>query len=57
MLLVIEYCGRCEVGDLSGKHGRLSIRAMDSPERTMVFYDPNLPLVGPYTSKKFIVNI
>ena len=45
---------RCEVGDLSGKHGRLSIRATDSPERTLVFYDPNLPLVGPYTSKQFI---
>ena len=44
---------RCEVGDLSGKHGRLSIRATGSPERTLVFYDPNLPLVGPYTSKQF----
>jgi len=43
---------RCEVGDLSGKHGVLSIRprATGNGERTLVFYDPNLPLVGPYTS-------
>jgi len=41
---------RCEVGDLSGKHGQLSISATEAPERTLVFYDPNLPLVGPYTS-------
>lgn len=41
---------RCEVGDLSAKHGQLSIRAAGAPERTLVFYDPNLPLVGPYTS-------
>lgn len=43
------------MGDLSGKHGRLSIRATtDNLERTLVFYDSNLPLVGPYTSKHFI---
>ena len=41
---------RCEVGDLSAKHGQLNIRAAGTPERTLVFYDPNLPLVGPYTS-------
>ena len=45
-----SYDVRCEVGDLSGKHGRLSIRAEGAAERTLVYYDPNLPLVGPYTS-------
>lgn len=42
---------RCAVGDLSGKHGQVSIRAHDqeSEMRTMVATDSNLPLVGPYT--------
>ena len=48
------YCMyRCAVGDLSGKHGQVSIRAQESEMRTMVATDSNLPLVGPYTGKFF----
>ena len=46
---------RCESGDLSGKHGQLTI---DSPGVNMTTYsylDPNLNLYGPdaHTSKSF----
>ena len=44
---------RCAVGDLSGKHGQVAIRAQESEMRTMVATDSNLPLVGPYTGKYF----
>lgn len=40
---------RCAVGDLSGKHGQVAIRAQASEMRTLVVTDSNLPLVGPYT--------
>ena len=44
---------RCAVGDLSGKHGQVSVRAQESEMRTTVATDSNLPLVGPYTGKYF----
>lgn len=42
---------RCESGDLSGKHGRLSI-ASDGPSRRMFTYvDSNLALTGMFSGK------
>jgi len=41
---------RCELGDLSGKHGGLTIRETNN-QFTSVATDSNLPLVGPYTGK------
>ena len=43
---------RCELGDLSGKHGWLVIRGTESTQETTVVTDSNLPLTGPYTSKQ-----
>ncbi len=36
-----DYPLRCEVGDMSGKHGRIEVGA-----KAFVFNDPNLPLSG-----------
>ena len=44
---------RCAVGDLGGKNGQVDIRAQESPMRTLVATDSNLPLVGPYTGNLF----
>ena len=41
---------RCEMGDLSGKHGGLSVGvASDADRPTFSLFDPNLHLTGPYT--------
>ena len=51
---VIDLC-RCELGDLSGKHGGLTIMTTDS-QFTSVATDSNLPLFGPYTGNSCTVN-
>lgn len=38
---------RCELGDLSGKHGKLTIRANDGRSVKYFFSDMQLPLSGP----------
>ena len=47
----VKYVYRCELGDLSGKHGWLIIRGTNSSQETTVVTDSNLPMAGPYTSK------
>ena len=51
-----EECGpnaqlRCEMGDLSGKHGSLTIGGMATPRMVFVGYDVNLHLAGPYNGE------
>ena len=48
---------RCAVGDLSGKHGQVAVRAETSAPRTLVATDSNLPLVGPYTGNTCSITI
>lgn len=44
---------RCEMGDLSGKHGQMRIEGGSVSSRmTSVEYDVNLHLAGPYTGEK-----
>lgn len=38
---------RCEVGDMSGKHGQLSVRAPTGSKEKAFFTDMQLPLSGP----------
>ena len=38
---------RCEVGDLSGKHGKLSVRSATNGMQRAFFTDVDLPLSGP----------
>ena len=41
---------RCEMGDLSGKHGRLTLEPSTAePRRTVSYFDETLDLWGPYT--------
>lgn len=49
MSLNLKLNDRCELGDLSGKHGWLVIQSSNSPEETTVATDSNLPLTGHYT--------
>ena len=43
---------RCAMGDLSGKLGTLVLEPNSTyPHQTYSFYDENLLLIGPYTSK------
>lgn len=51
-----EECGpnaqlRCEMGDLSGKHGSLTIGGMSPPRMASVWYDVNFHLAGPFTGE------
>ena len=51
-----EECGpnvplRCEMGDLSGKHGTVTIGGMATPRMVFVGYDVNLHLAGPYNGE------
>ena len=46
---------RCEMGDLSAKHGRLTIEGAGvSPRSTFAGYDANLHLAGPYTGTTYM---
>ncbi|XP_060076592.1 uncharacterized protein LOC132556215 isoform X2 [Ylistrum balloti] len=38
---------RCELGDLSGKHGKLNVRTSSGGKSRMFFTDVDLPLSGP----------
>lgn len=38
---------RCELGDLSGKHGKIDIRTVDGKTQKYFFSDMQLPLSGP----------
>ena len=37
---------RCEVGDMSGKHGKYTLNSLDSPLGKKIVYDASLPLTG-----------
>lgn len=50
-MLLGHYKYRCESGDLSGKHGKLTISPPRPGRSTMAFVDPNLQLDGEYKSK------
>ena len=49
--LCIATVYRCESGDMSGKHGQLSIASAAPGRPSYTYVDPNLYLSGSYTSE------
>ena len=50
-MTTILHTGRCENGDLTGKHGELIIEPLGASRNTYAFIDPNLQLDQTYKSK------